>query len=725
MPRALRTFAGIVALTVLAQTAGAASFSYDATTRVLRLTAAAGEVLHVESSSPGPGSPLYLISASAGGVPAAWTGTNRPGLLAFSVPTSPPGYGLTIEPDVTGGLPLDHIEVIDDTGPVEVTVAGGAQPYADPISVSLANASSIALVHDAEGDPIAFGTASLSVNAPEIRLRSDIVTAGSLRLVSSNPIKLMKPAPVTGLPTLSLTASTLVATSAIVGNATGTANVLSVNGPWQTYTVTNTARIAAPGTTRLLGDLSAAIVVDLGPLEVGGYGIRRTITSPVIDVGSVTGAFSACGGPDVVGMCDVGAQAPASGGEITFDGDVFSTGDWRDLTAVEVTGAAHLTGDINAPIGGMVFRDRLTIGGAATRRITAGMLQTLGGLGQDLAPCASGAISGCAGVGVHIPPVPTTDLVVDALWVNALTAYMPGSITALQPVLTPVTGIRTSTIQSGGRVDLRAGASIAHGGSLTLSGAPTILAGVRPPAAPGSIGTSVDPGPCAPGPLLVIGDWHLTAPIECLSTLTTAQGTSTVSADVTTDAHQGYGGPVVLDLGSGARTLRAGGGSNVAFNGGAVSATWSPATGDVASYTATLTPSGDSCTTPDASTACALGSIAPAPQVTASVRANARAAAPAAGTGTGTGGSGPVTRPLPTGTTTRRRVARGSRTVLTRLIVPPASRGVRTWSERGPCGILRGRLVAPRRPATCTLSLAVARYRRTSAWTGRATVVIR
>jgi hypothetical protein len=33
--------------------------------------------------------------------------------------------------------------------------------------------------------------------------------------------------------------------------------------------------------------------------------------------------------------------------------------------------------------------------------------------------------------------------------------------------------------------------------------------------------------------------------------------------------------------------------------------------------------------------------------------------------------------------------------------------------------------VAPRRAATCTVSLSVARHRRTPAWTGRATVVVR
>ena len=54
MPRALHTLAGVVAtvtLAVLAQTAGAASFAYDADTDVLRLTAATGEVVMLEPTS--------------------------------------------------------------------------------------------------------------------------------------------------------------------------------------------------------------------------------------------------------------------------------------------------------------------------------------------------------------------------------------------------------------------------------------------------------------------------------------------------------------------------------------------------------------------------------------------------------------------------------------------------------------------------------------------------
>jgi hypothetical protein len=708
---------------VLAPAASAASFSYDAGTQVLRLTGASGEEVTIESPGDGGGGPQYLVSASLGGVSTAWTGTNRAGLLAYSVPLSPPQHGLTIQPDVAGGLPLARIEVVDDTGPVNVILAGGKDsddnpiPYADPIEISLTNASSTARVYDAEHDPVSMGTTSLLVNAPEVRLQDDIAAAGSITLVSANPIKLLKSG--VGTPTVSLTASTLVSTTAIVGNATGTANALHVQGPWRAGTVTAAQSIAVTGTTRLFGNLTASGDVDLDAVEVGGHGVLRTITSPSITVGAVTGGFSACGGqPDVIGMCNVDALAPAAGGVITFDGDVTIAGEVRDINTLEVTGATRLWGDITSPAGTATFNGALTLGGSATRRITTAVLHTLGGLGQDLAPCGGSGISACAGMGVLAPPVPTTAVVVDALWVNALTAYMPVSITALQRVLTPVTGTRTSSIQSGGTLDLSGGVAVNDGGSLILAGAPTILAGVAPGANAGSVGPSVDSGPCTPGPLQVIGDWRLTAPIECLSTLATADGTTTLGADVTTQARQSYGGPVVLAVGTGTRTLAAGGGTDVAFNGGSVSAAWDPAGGDVESYTATLAPYGHRCTAPGSATTCSFGGVGPAPVVTADVSTTRPAAKPGAG-------SEATTRPGPTARGTTRRVARGSRTRLTALISPPASRGTRRWSESGPCTIAGARLVAPRRRATCMLTLRVARYRGTPAWSGRATVIVR
>jgi hypothetical protein len=69
-------------------------------------------------------------------------------------------------------------------------------------------------------------------------------------------------------------------------------------------------------------------------------------------------------------------------------------------------------------------------------------------------------------------------------------------------------------------------------------------------------------------------------------------------------------------------------------------------------------------------------------------------------------------------------VARGSRTTLTKLITPPAVRGKRTWSERGQCVIDDRMLVAPKRRATCTLTLKIQRGGAVT-WTGRATIAVR
>jgi hypothetical protein len=180
VPRALRTLAGVVAavtLSVLAQTAGAASFAYDAETDVLRLTAATDEVIIIEdtsNSSTVPTTVRYLVSATSAGVSVPWAGTDLAGLVADTVPGSPPEHGLRIEPDVSGGLPLERIEIVDDTGEAEVRIAGGGEPYRDPISVALGHELSLVRV-DANGvAPISFGTTSLSISAPEIQLDDDI-----------------------------------------------------------------------------------------------------------------------------------------------------------------------------------------------------------------------------------------------------------------------------------------------------------------------------------------------------------------------------------------------------------------------------------------------------------------------------------------------------------------------------------------------------------------------
>ena len=54
-------------------------------------------------------------------------------------------------------------------------------------------------------------------------------------------------------------------------------------------------------------------------------------------------------------------------------------------------------------------------------------------------------------------------------------------------------------------------------------------------------------------------------------------------------------------------------------------------------------------------------------------------------------------------------VLKGSRTILTNII-SSRSRGKKTWRETGACSLSLGRLVAPRRRTTCTLTLRVARW---------------
>lgn len=70
LPLPLRVALGAIALPVLgllASTASAASFSYDAGTRVLRITGATGETIHVQSSAIAPAAGEYLIDATVGG----------------------------------------------------------------------------------------------------------------------------------------------------------------------------------------------------------------------------------------------------------------------------------------------------------------------------------------------------------------------------------------------------------------------------------------------------------------------------------------------------------------------------------------------------------------------------------------------------------------------------------------------------------------------------------
>ena len=291
---------------------------------------------------------------------------------------------------------------------------------------------------------------------------------------------------------------------------------------------------------------------------------------------------------------------------------------------------------------------------------------------------------------------------------------MPGDIT-LRGHTTALGGNAVTNLQAGGTLNVAGGLSVPPTGSAFLSGAPTILAGMPAQVGNGSIDAA---DVCEAGPVTVTGNLRVTAPIECVGSLSTVLGAVTLGADVTSDRFQSYAGPTTVALGSAGVRLRSRGGALVNFPEGGVSASWDAADGDIASYTATAQPSGTSCTWTSGPLTCSLGAIPSAGDMQFSVASTPRppaAGSPKAG----------AEAPLPTGRTTPRTVARGSRTPLTRLIVPPVSRGARRWSERGPCSIRAGRLVAPNRAGTCTVSLRVARYRRTPPWTGRATVTVR
>ena len=201
-------------------------------------------------------------------------------------------------------------------------------------------------------------------------------------------------------------------------------------------------------------------------------------------------------------------------------------------------------------------------------RSAPAQVQTLGGVSPDVgcgAPCAT----------------PTRDLTVDGDWINRFVAQVPGSITATGRVLTPLSGIGSSTIMSDGPVDLRGGASIDVTGALTLQGAPLTLAGVREQVAAGAADS------CNASSLTIIGDWRLSAAIDCLASLLTSEGRATLDADVTTTGNQVFGGPVTMGLGRGERILRAGGAAGVSVTGHPVTLARDSVAGAV-SYVATL-----------------------------------------------------------------------------------------------------------------------------------------
>ena len=706
MPRPFRALLACAALLVvgaLTSSASAASFSYDSGTHVLRLTGATGETIGIETTGAGE----YLASGTLGGTTSAWIGTNRAGLYADPTPIST--YSLSID---ASALSLERIEIADDTGSITVSVSGGDDPYVTPVSVALNNINSVARIDRSSGSPISFGTTSLDIDAPSILVMNSITAADSVSLASLSPILLGNGGSEPSSKTLS--ATTLVATTPINGNG----NDLTVNGSWLTEGVSAAHTIRAESGVTTSGNLGATSWILLGNLVVDGPAYpAHTITAPSIALLGSLHQRVGCADAEIA-CRSFGAAGPAGGAGIKFVGAVTAHGAWSNVGNIEVTGVTHLASDIS-DVWGVVFGDTVYVSGGATRSIQADTIWARGGL-QPESNCGANSIGDLSACGVDADsiPIPAANLIVDGTFNTTGTTYFPGDITVTGRTTafggnTPT----TANLHAGGTLTLAGGLEVPSMSSAYLTGSTTVLAGMPPNNGVGSVNEA---NACEGGPVTVTGDFRVTAPIECVGTLTTVLGNVTLGADVTSQGHQSYTGPTTLALGSGGIRLRSESGALVNFPEGGVSASWSAAAGDIASYTATAQPSGASCIWTSGPLTCALGAVPSASDMQFSVTATPRPAStpPSAPTATTDG-------PLPTGRTSRRTVARGSRTPLTRLIVPPASRGKRTWSETGPCAIRSGRLVAPGRAGTCKIALRVARYRTTPAWTGRATVTIK
>jgi len=707
MPRPLRTLLVGIALLVagvLASSASAASFSYNSATHVLQLTGAAGETIGIETTGAGE----YLASGTLGGpTTGTWVGTNRTGLYADPTPSAT--YSLSIDANT---VPLDRIEILDDTGPITLSVAGGLDPYITPVSVALNNVLSTARIDRSSGSPISFGTTWLAVVAPSITVMNSITAAEAISLEATTPILLgnggSEPS------SKSLTATTLVATTPINGNGKD----LTVTGPWLTEGVSAAHTIRAESGVTTSGNLGATSSILLGNLVVDGPAYpARTVTAPSITLLGSLHQRVGCASAEIT-CRSLGATGPAAGAGIKFAGAVTAQGAWSNLGNIEVTGVTHLAADIS-DVWNLAFGDTVYLSGAATRSIQADNITA--GEGIKAEPnCVGGAVSNQAicNTGIASLPVRTSNLMVDGAFSTNGTTYMPGDIT-LKGITSVLSGnpSTTASLNAGGTLDIAGGLSVLPTSSAFLTGATTILAGMPPTNGVGSIGAA---DACEGGPVTVTGDLRVTAPIECVGSLTTVLGSVTLGANVTSDRFQSYTGPTTVALGSGSIRLRSESGALVNFPEGGVSASWSAAAGDIASYTATAQPSGASCTWTSGPLTCALGAVPSASDMQFSVTSTPRPASTPSSAPTAT-----TDGPLPTGRTSRRTVARGSRTPLTRLIVPPASRGKRTWSETGPCTIRSGRLVAPTRAGTCKIALRVAKYRTTPAWTGRVTVTIK
>ena len=131
-------------------------------------------------------------------------------------------------------------------------------------------------------------------------------------------------------------------------------------------------------------------------------------------------------------------------------------------------------------------------------------------------------------------------------------------------------------------------------------------------------------------------------------------------------------------------------------------------------YVVTASPGGSSCTT--TGTSCTVTGLSNGVEYSFSI---------AIRTGTGKVASSAAGSPARPGFTIKKTaVKKGSKTLLTSIVVP-VSKGRKSWSEKGACSIAAGRLVAPRKVTTCTLTLKVARYGAYAATSTKVVIAVR
>jgi hypothetical protein len=459
--------------------------------------------------------------------------------------------------------------------------------------------------------------------------------------------------------------------------------------------------LSSPNPVELVADLSATGLIRLPAVQVRLDG-PRVLTAGTVEVnGALTGTLDCL----AVGPSICSASAPSG---LTIVGALRTGAAWSGLGDLEVTGAAELGGDVSAT-GYQIWNGSIRVD-APSLTLAGAIVITLRDIGAYGSPCGASDVNGC-GLEVQSPAPVFADLRIEGDWEvgGSVTPRDTITVTGLTISAGEDVGYQIFSATTSGAQDYRGGLMIEFPRSAVLSGSTVTIAGMpvlRPAGASAAYA-------CDSGPLTVIGSLRLTGPVECLASLI-ATGPATIAADVTTLDHQTYQGPVTVALGADPIRLRAGAGHVVGFRTASVAATWPAAAGEVAGYTASIAPSGQSCTT-TGELACSFDSVPDAADLAFSVTARR----PAATTPTAGAREPAATAP----TTTRRTVARGTRTRLNRLITPPSMPGRRVWSERGPCRIRRGALIAPRVGGTCTVTLRVVRGG-TTAWTGRSVVTV-